>query len=106
MIRKFLADEFTKIVSVGDEHEYRLSARIAHNLMSGDSDGIVYASIATPWSGVNVALRTQSLDRLFTACACMEVEIVQQFDDDRGFETRKVRGATEISPDGRILWDA
>jgi hypothetical protein len=102
-IRAFLARQFTKVVSPGSEHEYRLSARIADTLMEGKGDGVVYASIATVQSGVNVALRPNSLDRLYKPLNCFEIEVEERIEEYR-YKAKVLRRSERITPDGCIVW--
>jgi hypothetical protein len=103
LIRTFLAQQFTKVVSTGCEHEYRLSATIAATLMHGEADGLVYASIATVQSGVNVALRPESLDRLYRVATCEEVEVYERVAEFQYRATVR-RRSMQIADNGVIVW--
>lgn len=102
-IRAFLARVFVKVVSPESEHEYRLSAAIADVLMQGQVDGVVYASIATEQSGVNVALRPESLNRLYKPLNCLEIEVEMRVQEYR-YQVRVVRKSERITVDGCINW--
>jgi len=105
MIRRFLAGQFTKIVLGESEHEYRLSANIAEKLMKGDSDGVIYASIATTKSGINVALKPSSLQKFYSPLRCAEIEIDEDCGEDK-YRAKVLRRSKQIMSDGSINWDS
>ena len=104
LIRVFLARQFTKVVSAGSEHQYRLSASIAEILMEGEADGVVYASIASVQSGVNVALRTRSVDRLYEPASCTEIEIEEKIGPYQ-YKAKMLRRSKKLSSRGAIVWE-
>lgn len=103
LIRAFLARQFTKIVLKGFEYQYMLSAGIAERLMHGDVDGIIYASIATTQSGINVALLPHSLERLYTPLMCREIEVEARISEFQ-YRAKILRVSERIAPDGKIHW--
>jgi len=103
LIRRFLSQQFTREVSPDSEHEYRLSAAIATTLLQGNTDGVVYASIASVQSGVNVALLPASLDRLYRVTACLELEVIERVAEFQ-YKARVLRRSVRVTDEGDIAW--
>ena len=102
-IRDFLSDEFTKIVRTGFEHEYRIPASIASALITGKADGLIYGSIASEQSGVNLVLKPSALDKYYKLINCAELRIIEQIDTFK-YRAKKVRVSKGVDGQGVISW--
>lgn len=109
-MRSFLAGEFTRIVSPGQEHEFKMTIAIGEFLLGSDRiDGLEYPSIAgdvSKWAGgANMVLKPDRADQLFEAEECWMIEVERQAPPPAaGYVVRCVRKATAIDVDGNINW--
>ena len=67
-------------------------------------DGIVYPSIRADKFGVNVALKTESTDRLYHPVSCVVYRVVEAH-ERFPFTVGKLCWSKSISADGRIEWE-
>jgi len=113
LINEYVDQEFTKIVPQGAEYKYKISIVLFELLMQkkfydlddgiGKSDGLAYQSIA--WqSGVNLAIRPESIDRLYRPRSCRMLVIANKATDPLRFEWRLVNEARRFLDSGSIEW--
>jgi len=60
----FLADEFSKRVDKGNNHEYLISAIVTELIVNHNSDGVLYPSVQADGYGLCLALHPRVMDRL------------------------------------------
>ena len=60
----FLANEFSKKVEKGNNHEYLISAILTELIVSNNSDGILYPSVQANGYGLCLALHPRVMDKL------------------------------------------
>lgn len=109
-MRSFLAEEFTRIVSPGHEHEFKMTIAIGEFLLGSDRiDGLEYPSIAgdvNTWAGgANLVLKPDRADQLFEAEECWMIEVERKAPPPHaGYVVRCTRKARAIDADGNIIW--
>lgn len=117
LLQSYLTEEFMRRVSFGNEHKYKITIAIAKILMNEPEmlnedgspavgikvDGFAYPSIASDNLGANVALRTDSADRLYKPVAVI-VYRVEEKRDDTHYTVDKLNWSTSIEEDGTINW--
>ncbi len=102
LVHRLLGEEFTRLITPGNENEYAISAAIANFLLRyPECDGLMYPSIRLPCD-FNIALKTKAADHLIRPSATYGLEIVGVSLPD--IEFRYWCGATSISADGEINW--
>jgi hypothetical protein len=118
ILQAYLAKEFMRQVTLGNEHEYKITITIAKILMNEPEllnedgstavgitvDGFAYPSIASNNLGANVALKTESADRLYRPVACT-LYCVEGKQDDTHYTIGKLMWSTSIEEDGTINWE-
>ena len=119
LLQAYLTEEFMRQVGLGNEHEYKITIAIAKILMNEPEllnedgsraegiivDGFAYPSIASNNLGANVALRTDSADRLYKPVAAT-VYRVEEKRDETHYTVGKLKWSTSIEEDGTINWNA
>jgi len=103
LIRNFIDEEFTKIVSEGKEYLYKISIALAEKHFSDDIfNGLLYPSIAIKGRSDNLALKPQYVDKNLTIGRVEFIQIILV----KGFEYKiKVLDlATSFGKDGSIEW--
>jgi hypothetical protein len=117
LLQAYLTEEFMRKVSPGNEHEYKITVAITKILMNEPEflnedgspavgitvDGFAYPSIASNNLGANVALRTESADRLYRPVAAT-VYRVEEKRDDTHYTLVRLKWSTSIEADGTINW--
>jgi len=117
ILHQYLTKEFVKDVPGGSEAEYKITSTIARILInepetiSDDGsvvsdvkiDGIAYPSIAANKFGANVALTTESADRLYRPVSC-EVNRVEKAHDRLHYTLGTLCWSESIQADGTIKW--
>ncbi|MCK5272437.1 MAG: hypothetical protein KAJ52_07660 [Sedimentisphaerales bacterium] len=103
LVQQFLADEFTKIVPSGQEHEYKLSVAIAEHHFGPDMfDGLLYPAIAVRGNADNLAIKPMAVDEKLVL---KKVEYIQVTDDSNGsYKITMLDFANSFTEDGRIEW--
>ncbi len=61
LVSEFLADEFSKDVEVGNEHEYKISAIFTEIVVEKGFDGVAYPSLRTAGDGINIAITPEKV---------------------------------------------
>lgn len=103
LIRNFIDEEFTKIVSEGKEHLYKISIALAEKHFSDDIfNGLLYPSIAIKGRSDNLALKPHYVDKNLMIERVEFIQIISV----KGFEYKiKVLDlATSFGKDGSIEW--
>jgi len=103
LIRNFIDEEFTKIVSEGKEYLYKISIALAEKHFSDDIfNGLLYPSIAIKGRSDNLALKPQYVDKNLTIGRVEFIQIILV----KGFEYKiKVLDlATSFGKDGSMEW--
>lgn len=114
----YVKDEFLRDVPADAGFEYKITSAIARILITKPetvdengtlvegvtSDGIVYPSIRADKLGVNVALRTESADRLYRAANCVVYRVVEAH-EKYPYTVGKLCWSKSIEADGRIKWE-
>lgn len=104
LIRQFLVEQFTRIVDVEQDHEYKLSSMISQFLLDATFiDGLLYPSIATEDRGMNLALKPEAGRRLIKPDSCCTVEIIEKT-RTFGYKFQPVEESQIIQPSGEIEW--
>jgi hypothetical protein len=117
ILHQYVTEEFIKDVPPGREDEYRITSAIARILINEPEtvtdDGIVvegakihgisYPSIAANKFGANVALTTESADRLYRPISC-EVNRVEKVHDRLHYTLGTLCWSECIGADGTIEW--
>lgn len=118
LLHDYVRDEFLREVAVDETFEYKITSAIARllttkpetidedgNLVEGiTADGIVYPSIRADKFGVNVALKTESADRLYHPVSCVVYRVVEA-QERFPFTVGKLCWSKSIETDGRIEWE-
>jgi hypothetical protein len=102
LIRSFLVQEFTRVVTPGSEGRYKLSAAIAKLHRDSHVDGLWYPSVALDHRGTNTVLWPESADRFLRPVSCVEIEIIEQRARHEFVVKRLATGA--VHDDGAIEW--
>lgn len=114
LVHEFLADEFTRSVQPGREHEYKISAAISRKLLgkiteiSADLpqqvrfDGILYPALAVRGNADNVALLPDFVDR-YLVLEWVEYVRVDTAQEEE-FRITVLDFANSFTPDGAIEW--
>jgi hypothetical protein len=103
LIRNFIDEEFTKIVSEGKEYLYKISIALAEKHFSDDIfNGLLYPSIAIKGRSDNLALKPHYVDKNLMIERVDFIQIISV----KGFEYKiKVLDlATSFGKDGSIEW--
>ena len=118
LLHGYVRDEFLRDVPTGFEFEYKITSTIARllitkpetidedgNLVQGvTADGIVYPSIRADKFGVNVALKTESADRLYRPVSCIVYKVIAAH-DKFPFTVGELCRSKSIQAGGVIVWD-
>jgi hypothetical protein len=123
VMRKFLAEQFTKDVAEGSEHLYKVSISIAEELLLPISSnlgvengivvpidaseecfgGLIYPALAMRGDSDNICLLPNIADRHLEFVRA-EYVLVQSVRDDLTYDVASLDHANEISSDGVIKW--
>lgn len=118
LLEAYLVTEFLKDVSVDDESEYKTTSIIARLLIEKPEtfteedvsvpgvtlDGIAYPSIRCDLLGANVALKTDSADRLYRPVSCVAYR-VEEANPKYPYTVGKLCWSNVIHDDGSIEWE-
>lgn len=102
-IRRFMVDQFTRVVLPGNEHEYGITLAISGFHRNPDIDGLMYPSVARKLTGTNAVFTAPVADRLFRPINFYMVH-VDEVDVDSIPSFRVIEDARPLGPDGRIHW--
>lgn len=119
LLQAYLTEEFMRQVNPGNEHEYKITIAITKILMNEPEllnedgspavgaiiDGFAYPSIAADNVGANVALKTESADRLYRPVSCTLYR-VEEKKDDTHYTVGKLKWSTSIEADGTVNWNS
>jgi hypothetical protein len=117
-LETYLVKEFLKDVSVGEDFQYKTTSIIARlliekpetvtdegvNVPGFQVDGIAYPSIRCDMLGANVALKTDSADKLYKAVSCL-VYRVEEAHPKYPYTVGKLCSSKSIDKDGNIEWE-
>ncbi len=117
LIHRFLASEFARMVEQGNEHEYKMSAAIAENLLGNLTidhreegmptyegwGGLLYPSLAMRANTDNVAILPEVVDR-FMRFEQAEYIRVDSVNEDFTYTVTALDFANSVSSDGTIEW--
>ena len=103
LVQQFFADEFTKIVPLGQEYKYKLSVAIAEQHFQSDMfDALLYPAIAMKGNADNLAIKPQSVSEKLVL---KKVEYIQVTDDsNNSYKITMLDFANSFTEDGRIEW--
>jgi hypothetical protein len=118
LLENYLVAEFLKDVSANDEYEYKTTSIIARLLIEKPDvvteegvsvpgvtlDGIAYPSSRCDMLGANVALKTDSADRLYGPVGCI-VYRVEEANPKYPYNVGKLCWSKSIDDDGKIEWE-
>lgn len=118
LLEDYLIREFLKDVSANDEYEYKTTSIIARLLIEKPDvitergvsvpgvalDGIAYPSIRCDMLGANVALKTDSADKLYRPVSCI-VYRVEEANPKYPYTVGKLCWSKSIDEDGKIEWE-
>lgn len=117
-LEAYLIKEFLKDVSAGEEFQYKTTSIIARlliekpetvtdegvNVPGFQVDGIAYPSIRCDMLGANIALKTESADKLYKAVSCL-VYRVEEAHPKYPYTVGKLCWSKSIDNDGNIEWE-
>jgi hypothetical protein len=118
LLHDYVREEFLRDVREGFEFEYKITSTIARHLITRPeivdengnpaagvmADGIAYPSIRADKFGVNVALKTESADRLYGPVGCVAYRILEAH-ERFPYTVGKLCWSKSITPDGQINWE-
>lgn len=103
-INSFLTEQFTKYVTYGNEHEYKITVALCELILGSNTlAGVCYPSIAGGGLAVNIALTTNAVDKLYKPVSCQLVRVTQVYDNP-GCQVDMLLETESIKDDGEIIW--
>ena len=108
-IDAFLAEQFTKYVESGKEYEYKITIVLSEWFLNRGTvdgitvDGISYPSIAGDSMGVNIALTTKAVDKLYRPAECWKYKVTDKVGKNK-YQVSRVCTAKSIDANGFIFW--
>ncbi len=103
-IHDFLINQFTQVISNGQEYKYKITAAIAHTFMNDKQiEGLVYPSIATGKKQVNIGIKPEVYDKYYAPYDCWKIKIKNIFQENK-YEVMHIATAKSISKSGKIIW--
>jgi hypothetical protein len=104
LIRSFLLRQFSKIVLPGEEHQYKITIAASQLLLSSNVDGICYPSVSSNSMGVNIAFKTEAVDRLYRPVECSVIRVLEIVGNP-GYLVQETHRAKSIAQDWEINWE-
>ncbi len=105
---EFMTWQFMKVVPRGQPRDYLVSATFADRLLQDERiDAVIYPSVQTALLDVNIAIKPDVFDRLFTPVEAEELMIARVTADGTSYSQHRTARAKHFdTPNGHVLWDA
>jgi RES domain len=104
VIHRFLIREFTKNVTNDERCLYKISAATAKQVLAVSGvDGICYPSVQSHFKGVNIAFKTEAVDRLYRPVECSLIKVIDVVGSP-GYEVEMRRTSRSITHGWDITW--
>ncbi|HLP24557.1 MAG TPA: RES domain-containing protein [Acidobacteriota bacterium] len=103
LVRRYFAEEFTREISLDNEHAYKPTAAISALLMSWeDCDGIAYPAIKSAKQDINIALKPDAADRKLEVVGIDVVQALRLPDGE--IAVTRLATSSQIAADGTISY--
>lgn len=104
LISEFVMREMTKIVELGNEHEYKSTCAVAELLWRSNSKHpiVLYPSISRNLHGVNLAFHPEFVEENYSITGIQQVEILKVGLKEISYRT--IKYSEWNTTDGKIMW--